>query len=230
MLLTIHQPNFLPWPGFFHKWMISDAMLLLDTVQYEKNEWQNRNRIKTAQGAQWITVPVNYRFPQTIREVGIADRRWPRKLCRSIEQAYAKAPYTADYWPEIKRILNEPFDLLRDLNAELIGLLGGNLGCTAPLKLASDLGVTNTDPTERLLELCEAMDADGYLSGQEGRAYLDRDKFASRGVSLYFQAVEAPVYAQLHGDFASHLSVLDLLFNLGPEAAALVGNMGDKTL
>lgn len=229
MLLTIHQPNFLPWPGFFHKWMISDAMLLLDTVQYEKNEWQNRNRIKTAQGAQWMTVPVNYRFPQTIREVGIADRRWPRKLSISIEQAYARAPYTQDYWPEVKRILHEPFDLLRDLNAELIRLMGGFLGCTAPLHMASDFGVTNTDPTGRLLELCAALKADAYLSGQEGRIYLDRDVFASQGISLYFQRAQAPVYTQLHGEFASHLSILDLLFNLGPKAAALVGIMGEKT-
>ena len=77
MLLTIHQPNFLPWPGFFHKWMISDAMLLLDPVQHEKNEWQNRNRIKTAQGAQRVPVPVSYRLPQTIPEAGPADRRRP---------------------------------------------------------------------------------------------------------------------------------------------------------
>jgi len=229
MLLTIHQPNFLPWPGFFHKWMISDAILLLDTVQYEKNEWQNRNRIKTAQGAQWVTVPVSYRFPQTIREVGIADQRWPRKLCSSIEQAYAKSPHMESYWPAMKHVLNQPFESLRDLNAELIRLVGSFLGCDAPLYMASDMGVSNTDPTGRLLELCKALDADAYLSGQEGRAYLDRDVFASQGISLYFQAVEAPLYPQMHGDFVSHLSILDLLFNTGPGAAALVANMGDKT-
>ncbi|OIO68736.1 MAG: hypothetical protein COW19_05545 [Zetaproteobacteria bacterium CG12_big_fil_rev_8_21_14_0_65_55_1124] len=229
MLLAIHQPNFMPWAGFFHKWMISDAMLLLDTVQYEKNEWQNRNRIKTAHGVQWMTVPVNYRYPQTIREVGIADRRWPRKLSISIEQAYAKAPYIGDYWPELRKVMHEPYDLLRDLNAALIRVLGGFLGCSAPLYMASDLGVENTDPTGRLLELCDALKADAYLSGQEGRVYLDRDVFASRGISLYFQAVEAPVYPQLYGAFASHLSVLDMLLNVGPEAAALVRNMGDKT-
>lgn len=230
MLLAIHQPNFLPWPGFFHKWMISDSMLLLDTVQYEKNEWQNRNRIKTAQGPQWMTVPVNYRFPQRINEVGIADQRWPRKLCRSVEQAYAKAPYTDDYWPPLRQILHEPYDSLRDLNVALIRRVGEFLDCTAPLSIASELDVENTDPTGRLLDLCAALKADAYLSGQEGRAYLDRDAFASRGISLYFQAVEAPVYTQLHREFVSHLSILDMLFNVGPEAATLVRNMGDKTI
>jgi len=229
MLLTIHQPNFLPWPGFFHKWMISDAFLLLDTVQYEKNEWQNRNRIKTAQGVQWITVPVRYRYPEKIHEVGIADQRWPRKLCSSIEQAYAKAPYMDMYWPQLRTLLNEPFDSLCDLNASLIQTVGGFLDCSAPLHLASRLGVENTDPTGRLLELCAVLKADAYLSGQEGRAYLDKDAFATSGIKLYFQQVEAPLYAQLHGDFASHLSILDLLFNLGPESAAVVGSMGVKT-
>ena len=98
------------------------------------------------------------------------------------------------------------------------------------MHLASDLAVDNIDPTGRLLDLCDALKADAYLSGREGRAYLDRDAFARRGVSLYFQAVEAPVYSQLHGDFASHLSILDMLLNIGPEAVALVRNMGDKTL
>jgi WbqC-like protein family len=228
--VTIHQPNFLPWPGFFHKWMNADAFILLDTVQFMKNEWQNRNRIKTAQGAQWMTVPVNYRYPQHIREVGIADQRWPRKLCSSIEQAYGKAPYIGEYWPEIRRILHEPYDLLRDLNAALIRAVGGFLGCSAPLYMASDLGVDTIDPTQRLLDLCAVLGADAYLSGQDGRVYLDRDVFASCGISLYFQAVEAPVYPQLHGDFVSHLSILDLLLNTGPEAAMLVKNMGDKTL
>jgi len=228
--ITIHQPNFLPWPGFFHKWANADAMLLLDTVQYEKNEWQNRNRIKTAQGVKWITVPVNYRYPQKICEVGIADQRWQRKLCGGIEQAYARAPYIEDYWPQIRQILYQPYDLLRDLNTALIHLVGGFLGCSAPLYMASDLGVENTDPTGRLLELCAVLGGDAYLSGQEGRAYLNSNAFASRGLSLYFQAVEAPVYPQLHGDFVSHLSILDLLFNVGQEASVVVKNMGEKVI
>ncbi|MDX8391383.1 MAG: WbqC family protein [Mariprofundaceae bacterium] len=226
MLVTIHQPNFLPWPGFFHKWLLADALILLDTVQYEKNEWQNRNRIKTAQGAQWLTVPVRYRYPQKINEVTIADQRWPRKLCGSIEQAYARAPYLKVYWPQLRDILNEPCESLRDMNIALIRAVGGFLGCHAPISVASGLTVENTDPTGRLLELCAAIDADGYLSGQEGRAYLDAGAFARNGMKLYFQHVDAPVYTQLHGNFVSHLSILDLLLNLGPEAADVVKNMG----
>ncbi|MDQ6988116.1 MAG: WbqC family protein [Mariprofundaceae bacterium] len=230
MLVTIHQPNFLPWPGFFHKWMMADAIILLDTVQYEKNEWQNRNRIKTAQGAQWLTVPVRYRFPERINEVSIADQRWPRKLCGSIEQAYARAPYLKTYWPQLRDILNEPCQSLRDMNAALIRAVGGFLDCQAPVYIAADLAVDNTDPTDRLLELCAKLDADAYLSGQEGQSYLDAEAFARSELKLYFQQVDAPVYQQLHGDFISHLSILDLLLNLGPEAAVVVKKMGGMTV
>jgi len=225
-IIAIHQPNFLPWPGFFHKWMLADAMVLLDTVQYEKNEWQNRNRIKTASGTQWITVPVNYRYPQKINEVTIADRHWVRKMSASIEQSCAKASYFGAYWPPVREALNGDYDRLMDLNVALIRLLGGVLGCAAPLRLASEFAVDHTDPTKRLIEICSAMGGDGYLSGQEGRTYLQRKAFAQSGIALYFQQVVAPEYPQLHGDFVSHLSILDLLFNTGNDAAEIIHNMG----
>ena len=225
-LIAIHQPNFLPWPGFFHKWMLADTFVLLDTVQYEKNEWQNRNRIRTASGAQWVTVPVNYRFPQSISEVTIAGRHWRRKLCNSIEQAYAKAPYFGMYRASLRNVFNQPYRYLRDLNVALIRLIGDAAGCSAPLLLASDMDVETTDPTERLIQLCVAAGGDAYLSGREGRTYLQREAFARSGLDLYFQQVEAPEYPQLHGEFMSHLSVLDILFNTGADAAGIIRGMG----
>ncbi len=225
-LITIHQPNFLPWPGFFHKWMLADAMVLLDTVQYEKNDWLNRNRIKTAQGAQWVTAPVRYRYPQKINDVPVADQRWIRKACRSIEQSYAKAPYFAACWPQVRGILQQPHTMLRDLNVALIRVLGEALGCGAPLHLASNLEVDSTDPTERLIGLCTILHGSGYLSGREGRMYLQQERFDQAGLTLDFQQVEAPVYPQLHGDFISHLSVLDVLFNTGADASGIIRGMG----
>jgi len=225
-LITVHQPNFLPWPGFFHKWMLADAMVLLDTVQFEKNEWQNRNRIKTAQGARWLTVPVHYRFPETIGDVRVAGGPWARKQCAGIEQAYAKAPFFRQYWPEVKQTLLQPRELLRDLNVALIRILGAQLGCGTPLYLASDLGVDDTDPGGRLIGLCAALGGDSYLSGPEGKQYLRREAFARAHLSLYFQRVEAPEYPQQYGAFVSHLSVLDLLLNTGPDAARIIRGMG----
>lgn len=227
MLVAVHQPNYLPWPGFFHKWLLADALVLLDTVQFVKNEWQNRNRIKTAQGVQWLTVPVHYRFPMRLDEVAIAGGPWARKHIATIEQAYAQAPFFADCWLPLKEQVQKPWRLLRDLNVGLIRALGAMLGCTAPLHLASDMHASDTDATDRLVSLCLELGADAYLSGQEGRNYLQADQFAAAGLALCYQQVEAPVYAQLHGEFISHLSVADLLFNVGPgNSREIIRNMG----
>jgi len=227
-LITIHQPNYLPWAGFFHKWMISDAFIILDTVQYHKNEWQNRNSIKTAQGAQWLTVPVTYRFPERIEQVGIAAGPWARKQIAAIEQAYAKAPYFDAYWPVLKALFEQSWEHLSALNVAMIRALGAALACESPLYLASTMGVDDDDPTQRLIRLCQALQGAAYLSGSEGRNYLQQETFAEAGLALYFQQVEAPIYKQLHGDFISHLSVLDLLFNHGEGAAEIVRGMGGK--
>lgn len=228
MLVTIHQPNYLPWPGFFHKWLISDAFIILDTVQYHKNEWQNRNRIKTTTGAQWMTVPVSYRFPQTIDEVGIAQPNWARKQIAAIEQGYAKAPYMDAYWPEIREVMEKPWEKIADLNIEIIRTLGGMLGCKAPLYPASAMETVSDDPTQRLISLCRELDGDGYLSGSEGRHYLERERFTDAGIDLWFQEVEAPCYPQLHGGFISHLSVIDMLFNVGSATSEMILRMGGK--
>jgi hypothetical protein len=230
VLVTIHQPNYLPWPGFFHKWLISDAFVILDTVQYHKNEWQNRNRIKAAGGAQWVTVPVAYRFPQTIGEVEIANANWARKQVAAIEQAYARAPYLDQYWPQLRDVLMQPWAKIADLNSAVIRELGEMLGCNAPLYRSSQMQTESNDPTERLIALCRELGGTAYLSGREGRGYLEQEKFADAGIELWFQEVEAPLYPQLHGEFISHLSVVDMLFNLGPASRETILSMGDKKL
>lgn len=228
--ITIHQPNYLPWPGFFHKWMIADVFVILDTVQYHKNEWQNRNRIKTAQGEQWLTVPVNYRFGQRIEDITIANPLWAKKHINSIEQAYRKAPFFAQYWPELKAIYQAEHQHLAALNTTLIVALGRMLGCTAPWVLASSLNISEQDPTLRLIQICQHFDADAYLSGAEGEHYLAPSAFEDVGIQLYFQHVAAPEYAQLHGDFIPFLSVLDVLFNIGDACRSTIRNMGDMHL
>ncbi|MDQ6981076.1 MAG: WbqC family protein [Ghiorsea sp.] len=226
-IITIHQPNYMPWSGFFHKWELADAFVILDTVQFHKNEWQNRNRIKTKQGEQWITVPVTYRFPQLIHEVGIAPNNWAKKQIASIEQAYAKSPYLDEYWQPIKSILQQKHDKLVDLNVALIRTLGHMLGCTSPLYLASDLPVDIAEPTERLIQITQHLQGDVYLSGAEGRNYLQPSAFTGANIKLLFQQCTPPSYPQMHGDFIPYLSVLDVLLNIGEDAKALIANMGD---
>lgn len=217
----------MPWSGFFHKWMLADSFVILDTVQYHKNEWQNRNQLKTAQGKQWVTVPVTYRFPQRIKEVGIAPGPWAKKQISSIEQAYAKAPYFEAYWPPIKMVLQTPYTLLADLNVTLIQTMGKQLGCTAPLLRASDLPIIQQDPTQRLIEICSFLGGDTYLSGAEGRNYLQTEAFQKAELSLVFQEVAPPSYTQIHGEFVPYLSALDVLFNIGESAHAVIRKMGD---
>lgn len=229
MLVAIHQPNYLPWSGFFHKWMSADVLVLLDTVQYHKQEWQNRNRIKTAQGPRWLTVPVHYRFGQSIREVKIADRPWARKHIMSIEQAYAGALHLNDFWPPVKRQLECSWQKLSDLNTAVIRCLGELLGIKVPVVMASQFDVHETDPTGRLIALCRRLGADAYLSGQAGKNYLTREHFAAAGLDLVFQQVQPPVYPQLHGEFVPALSSLDMLLNIGPQSANIIRTMGDLT-
>jgi len=217
----------MPWSGFFHKWKLADAFVILDTVQFHKNEWQNRNRIKTQQGEQWITVPVTYRFPQTIAQVGIAQGNWAKKQIASIEQAYAKSPYLHEYWQPIKRILQQKHEKLVDLNVSLIRALGDMLGCTAPLYMASDLPVNISDPTERLIKITQYLQGDVYLSGAEGRHYLAQQAFTDANIKLLFQQCSPPNYPQMHGEFIPYLSVLDVLLNIGEDAKALIANMGE---
>ncbi len=226
MLATIHQPNYLPWPGFFHKWMSADAFVILDTVQFHKNDWQNRNRIKTANGAQWLTVPVHYRFPAHINEVGIVEGTWLRKQSAALEQAYGKAPYFQYYWTDIHSTMMRPWQRLSDMNVALIHLLGGMLECVAPLHLASQMQTSDSDPTDRLIGLCREIGATGYLAGIDGKKYMQTGKFSEAGIDVCYQDVAAPVYDQLYGEFVSHLSVVDLLFNVGPEAPDVIRQMG----
>jgi len=228
MLVTIHQPNYLPWPGFFNKWLQSDIFVILDTVQFHKNDWQNRNRIKTGNGVLWLSVPVHFKFPEAISHVDIANDRWAKKQISSIQQCYARSPFFSSYWPEIHAVLSVPWISLRDMNVALIHVLGRMLGCKAPIHLASELPVTDCDPTMRLIELCKCLQGNAYLSGSEGRNYLLQEQFKKHAIELFFQQVDAPVYPQLYGDFIPYLSVIDLLFNVGGEAANIIEHMGGK--
>ncbi|MDQ7002361.1 MAG: WbqC family protein [Ghiorsea sp.] len=225
--ITIHQPNYMPWTGFFHKWKLADTFVILDTVQFHKNEWQNRNRIKTKQGEQWITVPVTYRFPQRIEEVGIAPGNWAKKQIASIEQAYAKSLHLDTYWQPIKNILQQKHDSLVQLNVALIQALGQMLDCTSPLYLASDLPIQEDDPTQRLITITQHLQGDVYLSGAEGRSYLEQQAFSAAGLKLMFQQCTPPTYPQMHGDFIPYLSVLDVLLNIGEDAKDIVQHMGE---
>ena len=214
MIVAAHQPQYLPWLGFFDKLEQADAFVLLDNVQFKKNEWQNRNRIKGASGPQWITVPIRHKFPQTIAEVEVRESEpWRRKHLRALESNYRKAPHFDDTMPIFAEVLDRPWDDLAALSIELIERINTALGIATPISLGSDHD-WRADPTLRLVDLCVELGADTYLSGAGGD-YLDEGAFAEAGITLRYQAYEHPTYPQLYGDFEPFMSVVDLLMNCG---------------
>lgn len=222
MIVSIHQPNFLPWLGFFDKVDRSDVFILLDNVQFEKNDWQNRNRIKGANGPQWLTVPVQHKFPQTIAETRINDTvDWRRKHWNAITANYGKAPEFQRYGPIFEEVYRQTWTGLADLNIHLLRIVFDLLGLRQPVRLASELPV-HTASSQRLAELCRAAGADVYLAGAGGHNYLDTRPFEERQVRVEFQAYQHPVYPQLFGAFEPYLSVMDLLFNCGDRSPDII--------
>jgi hypothetical protein len=217
MRLAAHQPQYLPWLGYFDKIAHADRFVLLDTVQYKKNEWQNRNRIRGAAGWHWLTVPVHYRFPMTIRDVRVdATSGWRRKHKEALRQAYAKAPYREQLMAAIETLLDRPIDDLASLNIETVRLVGGMLGVGTPVTVASTLSGIPEGPDERLIALCKVFGCDTYLAGAGGRDYMNLDTWKAAGIAVEFQAYRHPVYPQSQPGFEPNLSAIDALMHLGP--------------
>lgn len=222
MRLAAHQPQYLPWLGYFDKIARADRFVLLDTVQYKKNEWQNRNRIRGAAGWLWLTVPVHYRFPMAIREVRIDETSgWRRKHREALRQAYARAPHRDRVLAAVEALLDRPIEDLATLNIETVRLLGGLLGVATPCTVASTLSGIPEGPDERLIALCRRFGCDTYLAGAGGRDYMNLDTWKSAGIAVEFQEYRHPVYPQSQPGFEPNLSAIDALMHAGPEG--LVG-------
>ena len=232
MITAIHQPQYLPWLGYFNKIASSDVFILLDDVQFKKNEWQNRNRIRTPQGWQWMTVPVLHDFGQTISEVKINNKvKWRQAHLKAMDLNYKRAPFWDEYRPAFEEFYRRQWQTLGEVNVAAIRMLVKMLGITTPLVMASDYSVTTVN-TQRLIDLCQKMGADTYLSGVGGEDYMDMALFKENNISLLVQDFEHPVYPQLwkktdSQEFISHLSVVDLILNV--EKNSLRGFYGQKT-
>lgn len=225
MIVAVHQPQYLPWLGYFDKIDRADAFVFLDDVQYKKNEWQNRNRIRTAQGWQWISVPVLNQFAQQIKDVRINNRvRWKKKHFHALLYNYAKSPYFEEHRPFFERTYNRGWEYLLDINTHVIEYLVSALGINTEIVIASNLNVRN-HPTERLIDICKALGADTYLAGKGGYKYMDMEKFRQAGIKVLFQDFKHRAYSQLFGTFEPFMSVVDLLFNHGKESLNIIREM-----
>ena len=230
MIVAAHQPNFLPWLGFFDKMRRADLFVIVDHVQFERQGFQNRTRIKTGEGPRWITVPVQQRS----RDERICDKlldnrsggkfRWGRKLFLTIKYAYQGTPYFSEYAPMIQDLLDREWQTLFELNLRAIELCREALDIRTPILRSSELGLDGMK-SEMVMDLCRKTGANVYLCGTgASAAYLDQQAFAEAGIRVEWQEFAHPRYLQLPrvDVFVEKLSALDLLFNCGAQSARVL--------
>ena len=227
MLAAIHQPQYLPYLGFFHKVHQADVLVALDTVEYHRRGLQNRNQIKASQGVQYLTVPVLQQSKQIIRDVRInPTAEWRTEHWNAVHLNYARAPYFADHGDAYREKLQESDSpSLCDLNIRVTRWMMAAFGISTPIILASDLESDGTS-TDRLVNLCLAVGADRYLSGPGGRRYMDLDVFDAAGIEVVWQEFESPVYDQLwpKQGFVPDLAALDAMLCWGPGVQEWLGS------
>lgn len=225
MIVAIHQPNYLPWLGYFFKIAKCDRFVLLDNVQYSRDGFVNRNKIKTPQGAAWLTVGVltKDRYGQLINEVEInSSIPWSSIHEKSLFQNYSKAPYFRDYISFFQDIYHRKWERLVNLNDALINVICQILGIRSVEFIhASELNTSGTS-TELLVNICKAVGADTYLSGPSGKEYMDEELFEKEGINLRYSDFKHPVYTQLWGDFTPNMSIIDLIFNEGERSLEIL--------
>lgn len=216
--VAIHQPQYLPWLPYLAKVAAADTFVFLDDVQFQKNGVQNRNQIKTAQGATWLTVPVRASLSATIAETTTADARWPARHLRAIEQNYARAPWRDEVLSGLQPILSEPTDNLAELNIRVCTWMFNWLGLSARLVRSSQWPSAATRE-ERVIELCRNTHARAYLSGRGASVYQRATHFDEHGISLMYQTWSGKSYEQVHprAGFIPHLSAIDAFMNLGAD-------------
>jgi hypothetical protein len=218
MIVAGHQPNYLPWLGFFDKIRCSDVFIIEDNVQYEQQGFTNRNKIKTTHGVKWLTVPVEHvGIPLLINEVKIsksAEPDWAKRHWFSLMHHYRKAPFWKDYCGFFEQTYAREWTMLIDLNLHLIKGIMEIFKIDTPLIMASSLGVFD-GKSEAVLAKCKKVRADTLLCGRGAKDYIDLKRFDEEGVKVTFQDFHYPLYPQLYGEFKDELSVVDYLFCKG---------------
>ena len=225
MILTAHQPVYLPWLGLFHKIALADKFCFFDNVQYQAKDWNNRNKIIFSNGTSgWLTVPVLRKsyLERSYLEIEINNELpWQRKHWKSIELNYNKAPYFKLYADGLKKYYDMKWLFLMDLNYEMLLFFMEKLGISVPVVRMKDYSFRGKK-SELVLDMCRQLGAHMYIFGEKGREYADVESFSNAGIIPVFQTYRHPVYPQLHGDFIPFLSIIDLLFNCGPESLSTI--------
>lgn len=231
MIVSIHQPNYLPWSGFFHKISLCDVFVLLDDVPFSKNSYQNRCRIKTNQGAAWLTVPVvtSGLLGQSTDRVRIDPHSsFTEKHRQTVGINYKRAPYYEQLNSWLSPVYEASWELLADMTSDLIVRAAADLGIKTKLVRSSTIRSEGVR-SEKLCSICTALGATEYISGPSGRDYLDLQPFKEHGVAVTYHSFTPPTYPQLHGEFMPGLSIIDLIASCGPESSTILSLSGGKS-
>jgi hypothetical protein len=220
MIVTAHQPLYMPWLGFFHKAYLADVICILDNVQFSKGDFVNRNRIKSGNGAKWLTIPVHKKghLNGTIKDIEISGQDWALKHINLIRESYVAAPYFAKYFSHLENLLYsvKSFDLAH-VNVELLDFFLQALNIETRIVLSSEMNI-KSHKSDLILAICDELKADVYVSGINGKSYLQLQDFDNAKIKVVAQSYNHPRYLQLHGDFISNLSIIDLLFTSGEKS------------
>ena len=213
-IIAMHQPNYIPWAGYFYKIFVADIFVFLDDAQYTKNSFINRNRIKGPNGPQWLTVPVKVKMGQYINQVNFADSLWPTKHFKTFDACYKRSPYYGKYRDKLREIIETPYSNISDINVRLILQIAEWLNLSCKFYFSSDLSIDERSG-KRLVQIVKKVGGNVYLSGWGGARYQDEQIFTDSNIVLQYYNFTPPVYTQLWEDFVPGLTVLDLLFNCG---------------
>ena len=221
MTISIHQPNYLPWLGFFDKIKRSDKFVIFNNVQYPrgKNHFGNRNKIKIHNNSKWLTVPVLGKSQKlNFNQIGFKNSGWKLEHLRLITIFYKDAPYYDLYYSTFEKILLEEYKDISELNIRLIKYFLQVLDIKTEIILSSELVDDNISGADRIITILEKLNASKYItgSGPGSIRYINEEDFSSRGIELVWQHYKHSSYPQLHGDFIPYMNILDLLFNVGP--------------
>lgn len=226
LVVTSHQPTYLPWLGLFDKIAQADLFCIFDVCPAEDSGFENRNKILTPTGELMLTVPIRRQRHAPLSEIRVADdTSWQRKHWRSIELSYSKAPFWSMYAPELEPFyMGVRWEMLVELDHVMLRWCLNVLGLARPITRASSLSGLSGTKSELVLSMCKALGATEYIFGSQGRNYADVAAFEAAGIKVRFQDYKHPTYRQMRPGFVSHMSIIDLLMNCGPESLGILRN------
>jgi hypothetical protein len=235
MILTAHQPAYMPWLGYFHKIALADNFVLLDSVQFEKNSYANRNKIKTSNGEAWLTIPVEMKghMDKKINEMQMDSKsNWKKKHWNTLLLNYKKAPFFDQYAGFFEKYYQNETNNLNDFIAVSSNFFFRELKITPVTKTLSELNI-ESKKQDLIIDLCKTTNSNAFVFGKLGKDYADKNLFDLHNISIYFQDYKHPSYQQLWNDYVPYMGIVDALFNLGPERTKELifeGNITKKEL